>query len=101
MGSFVVTEDSLLLAAANESAPARGSVAEGLRVNEISAAEAGDPSGADKPDWIAVQLPSGEEGFLLRAVVKPLPAAPEEIDPDMFFTQLRFEVASPFGRTDH
>jgi len=101
MSSFVVTEDSLLLAAANESAPERGSVAEGLQVNEIAAADAGDPSAADKPDWIAVELPHGEKGFLRRAVVKPLQAASEEIDEDMFFTQLRFEVASPFGRADH
>lgn len=66
---------------------------------EISAAEAGEPGGADQPDWIAVQLRSGEKGFLPRRDVVT-EAPPEEIDQDMFYTALRSEVLSPSGRTD-
>jgi hypothetical protein len=101
MVTFVVTEPGPLHAAANDAAPVIDFVERDLTVTEISPAEAGDPSAADKPDWIAVQLPTGEKGFLHRAAVKPLQAAPEEIDQNVFFTQLRFEVASPFGRADH
>ena len=62
MVTFVVTEPGPLHAAANEAAPVIDFVERDLRVTEISPAEAGDPSAADKPDWIAVQLPPGK-GF--------------------------------------
>ena len=101
MSLLVVTENSPLLATANENAARICRVDDGVEVTEISAADAGDPGGADKPEWIAVQLRSGEKGFLRRAVVQLAEAPPEEIDQNMFLTQLRFEVASPLGRTDH
>lgn len=102
MSGLVVTQPSPLLAAADENARVIRFVEEGVELTEISPAEAGDPAAADKKsDWIAVQLPSGEKGFLRGETIKSPEASPQAIDQDMFFTQLRFESAAPLGRTDH
>lgn len=101
MSSFVVTEDSLLLSAANENADSRGRVAEGLEVKEITAAEAGDPSAANNPDWVAVETPRGQKGFLKRVILRAPQSAPVEIGQELFFDLSSVQARLPSSETDH
>lgn len=107
MTSLRVSSDSFLLSTTDENAQLICPVAEGLAVTEIPAADAGDPTAAAKPTWIAVQLPSGQKGFLPRGNVvtgvspqETDGVSPQEIDEDMFYTALRQEVLLPAARTD-